>query len=111
MNALYQWRRLSTVITEAEVDRAKNLLKTNLLLQLDGTTPVCEDIGRQMLCYSRRIPLAELEARIDSIDANDIRKVAQKYIYDKCPAVAAVGPVEALLDYSRIRERMYSIIL
>jgi processing peptidase subunit beta len=37
-----------------KVDRAKNLLKTNMLLQLDGTTPICEDIGRQMLCYGRR---------------------------------------------------------
>lgn len=30
-----------------------------------GSTPICEDIGRQMLCYGRRIPLHELEARID----------------------------------------------
>ena len=30
-----------------------------------GSTPICEDIGRQMLCYNRRIPLHELEARID----------------------------------------------
>lgn len=28
--------RLCTDVTEAEVDRAKNLLKTNMLLQLDG---------------------------------------------------------------------------
>lgn len=48
-----------------EVRRAKNILKANLLLQLDGTTPVCEDIGRQMLCYGRRIPLAELDQRIE----------------------------------------------
>ncbi|KAG7278604.1 hypothetical protein CRUP_013347 [Coryphaenoides rupestris] len=53
-------------VTECEVARAKNLLKTNMLLHLDGSTPICEDIGRQMLCYSRRIPLHELEARIDS---------------------------------------------
>jgi hypothetical protein len=33
--------------------------------QLDGTTAVCEDIGRQMLCYGRRLPQHELEARID----------------------------------------------
>ena len=57
--------RLCTNVTEFEVDRAKNLLKTNVLLQLDGTTPVCEDIGRQMLCYNRRIPVNELEARIE----------------------------------------------
>lgn len=79
-----------------------------------GSTPICEDIGRQMLCYSRRIPLHELEARIDvseckrltwmflwttftrlslsqAIDATTIRSVCMKYIYNKAPAIAAVG--------------------
>lgn len=64
-NVQTEWMRLCTMITEAEVNRAKNLLKTNMLLQLDGTTPICEDIGRQLLCYNRRIPLHELEKRID----------------------------------------------
>ena len=64
-NIQNEWMRICTSITEFEVNRAKNLLKTNMLLQLDGTTPICEDIGRQMLCYGRRIPLHELEARID----------------------------------------------
>lgn len=31
---------------------------------LQGTTPVCEDIGRSLLTYGRRIPLAEWETRI-----------------------------------------------
>lgn len=31
---------------------------------LAGTTPVCEDIGRSLLTYGRRIPLAEWESRI-----------------------------------------------
>ena len=64
-NIQQEWMRLCTNVTEFEVERAKNLLKTNMLLQLDGTTPVCEDIGRQMLCYNRRIPVNELEARIE----------------------------------------------
>ena len=38
--------RLCTSVTEFEVTRAKNLLKTNMLLQLDGSTPITEDIGR-----------------------------------------------------------------
>lgn len=33
-------------------------------LTLAGTTPVCEDIGRSLLTYGRRIPLAEWESRI-----------------------------------------------
>ena len=55
-NIQNEWMRMCTSLTEFEVDRAKNLLKTNMLLQLDGTTPICEDIGRQMLCYGRRGP-------------------------------------------------------
>ncbi|XP_050069783.1 mitochondrial-processing peptidase subunit beta-like [Anopheles maculipalpis] len=105
-NVQKEWMRLCTMITEGEVERAKNLLKTNMLMHLNGTTPICEDIGRQMLCYNRRIPLHELEQRIDSVTAQNVRDVGMKYIYDRCPAVAAVGPVENLPDYMRIRASM-----
>lgn len=35
-NALKELMRLCRDVSETEVDRAKNLLKTNMLLQLDG---------------------------------------------------------------------------
>ncbi|GAB1289437.1 Mitochondrial-processing peptidase subunit beta [Apodemus speciosus] len=98
--------RLCTDVTESEVARAKNLLKTNMLLQLDGSTPICEDIGRQMLCYNRRIPIPELEARIDAVDAEMVRQVCTKYIYDKSPAIAALGPIERLPDFNQICSNM-----
>ena len=60
-----EWMRLCENVTDFEVNRAKNQLRTNMLLNLDGTTAVCEDIGRQMLCYGRRIPFSELDARIE----------------------------------------------
>jgi len=103
------WMKLCNNVTDAEVTRAKNLLKTNMLLQLDGSTPICEDIGRQMLCYGRRIPLPELEARLDAIDVKTVKQVCQRYIYDRCPSVVGVGPVETMADYNRIRSRMYSM--
>ncbi|XP_022114924.1 mitochondrial-processing peptidase subunit beta [Pieris rapae] len=106
-NIQSEWMKLCTSVTEGEVERAKNLLKTNMLLQLDGTTPVCEDIGRQILCYNRRIPIHELDARIEAVSVQNIRDVCYKYLFDKCPAVAAVGPTEALPDYNRIRSSMY----
>lgn len=102
-----EWMSLCTSVTDSEVVRAKNLLKTNMLLHLDGSTPICEDIGRQMLCYSRRIPLHELEARIDAIDAKTIKDVCTKYIFNKAPAIAAVGPIEQLPDYNQIRSGMF----
>lgn len=107
LNVQQEWMKLCTSVTEGEVERAKNLLKTNMLLQLDGTTPVCEDIGRQMLCYNRRIPIHELDARIDAVSAQTVRDVCYKYLYDRCPVVAAVGPTEGLPDYTRIRAGQY----
>ena len=65
LSKFFSRMRLCRNVTDLEVRRAKNILKANLLLQLDGTTPVCEDIGRQILCYGRRIPLAELDQRIE----------------------------------------------
>uniref|UniRef100_A0A4W4HE78 Mitochondrial-processing peptidase subunit beta n=1 Tax=Electrophorus electricus TaxID=8005 RepID=A0A4W4HE78_ELEEL len=103
MHFTQQEMSLCTSVTESEVARAKNLLKTNMLLHLDGSTPICEDIGRQMLCYGRRIPLHELE----SIDANTIKQVCTKYIYNKAPAIAAVGPIDQLPDYNHIQSGLY----
>ncbi|KAM6325400.1 cytochrome b-c1 complex subunit 1, mitochondrial isoform 2-T4 [Podargus strigoides] len=104
-----EWMRLCTSATESEVKRAKNYLRNAMVAQLDGTTPVCENIGSHLLNYGRRIPLEEWDARIAAVDARMVREVCSKYIYDKCPAVAAVGPIEQLLDYNRIRSAMYWI--
>jgi len=102
-----QWMRLCSSATEFEVERAKNQMKVDLLNQLDGTTPVCEDIGRQVTYYGRRVSMAEMNARIDAVSARTIRDVCMKYVYDKCPAIASIGPVDAVPDYNRLRAGMY----
>uniref|UniRef100_A0A8C5TQU1 Ubiquinol-cytochrome c reductase core protein 1 n=1 Tax=Malurus cyaneus samueli TaxID=2593467 RepID=A0A8C5TQU1_9PASS len=106
-----EWMRLCTSATESEVTRAKNYLRNAMVAQLDGTTRVCENIGSHLLHYGRRIPLEEWDARISAVDARMVRDVCSKYIYDKCPAVAAVGPIEQLLDYNRIRSGMFWVRL
>lgn len=95
---------------------------------------VAEDIGRQMLAYGRRIPKAEFFARIDAVDAETIRAVASRFIYDQVGAfvafqlafgwhladvmvhpwlalqelaVAASGFTQFLPDYTWFRRRTY----
>uniref|UniRef100_F7IEL0 Cytochrome b-c1 complex subunit 1, mitochondrial n=1 Tax=Callithrix jacchus TaxID=9483 RepID=F7IEL0_CALJA len=89
-----QWMRLCTSTTESAVARGKNILRNALVSQLDGTTPVCEDIGRSLLTYGRRIPLAEWESRISEVDASVVREICSKYFYDQCPAVAGYAYTE-----------------
>ena len=99
--------RICTLVTSAQVERSKNIFKTSLFMSLNGSTPIFEDIGRQLTVYGRRVPLAEWNHRIDQIDEDVVRRVATKYIFDRCPAVAGVGPIEALTDYNRIRSGMF----
>lgn len=40
-------------------------------------------IGRDLLLYGRRIPRAELFARIDAVDGSTIQAVADRFIYDQ----------------------------
>ncbi|KAI9098071.1 Metalloenzyme, LuxS/M16 peptidase-like protein [Phlyctochytrium arcticum] len=104
-----EWHRLAMNISEAEVFRAKNQLKTSLLLALDGTTPVAEDIGRQMLVYGKRLSPWEIDGLIEKVSAADVMKVAREYIYDREVCLVGYGPVESLPDYNRVRAAMSPI--
>ncbi|KAG7555375.1 Metalloenzyme LuxS/M16 peptidase-like [Arabidopsis suecica] len=103
----YAVTKLAYQVSEDDVTRARNQLKSSLLLNMNGTTPVAEDIGRQLLTYGRRIPTAELFARIDAVDASTVKYVANKYIYDKDMAISAIGPIQELPDYNWFRRRTY----
>ena len=99
--------RLCHQVTDEEVERAKTQLKANMLMQLDSFSNTCEDIGRQMLTYGRRVSSAELFARIDAITTQDVKTTANKFINDEDHALAAIGPIYELPDYNWIRRRSY----
>lgn len=101
---------MSMAPTEFEVERAKSQLKAGLLLSLDGTTAIAEDIGRQLVTTGRRMTPKQIENAVDAVTADEIKRVAQKYLWDKDVAIAALGPIEGLLDYNRIRSDMSSMI-
>jgi len=53
---LREWTRMSLAPTLAETERAKSQLKASLLLGLDGTTAIAEDVSHSphQTCYNRR---------------------------------------------------------
>jgi len=103
---LREWTRLCYNVTEAEVERAKAQLKASILLSLDGTTAVAEDIGRQIITTGRRLAPEEVERVVGAVSSADVMNFAKRKIWDKDPAISAVGRIEGLLDYQRIRADM-----
>jgi processing peptidase subunit beta len=103
---LREWSRLSYNVTESEVERAKAQLKASILLSLDGTTASAEDIGRQIITTGRRMSPEEIERVIGAITEKDVMSFAQRKIWDQDIAISAVGRIEGLFDYTRIRAVM-----
>ncbi|EAT81329.2 hypothetical protein SNOG_11621 [Parastagonospora nodorum SN15] len=103
---LREWTRLTMNVSSAEVERAKAQLKASILLALDGTTAVAEDIGRQIITTGRRLSPEEVERVVGAITEKDVMEFAKKKIWDRDVAISAVGQIEGLLDYNRIRNDM-----
>ncbi|KAK9090857.1 hypothetical protein Sjap_024034 [Stephania japonica] len=106
---MYEMSKLCYRVSEDDVTRARNQMKSSLLLHIDGTSPVAEDIGRQLLTYGRRIPFTELFARIDAVDAKTVKRVANRFIFDKDVAISAMEPIQSLPDYNWFR-RMQDLL-
>ncbi|KAK0384026.1 hypothetical protein NLU13_8115 [Sarocladium strictum] len=104
--AIREWMRLCTSVTPAETERAKAQLKASILLSLDGTTAVAEDIGRQLVTTGRRKEPSEIERLIDAITEKDVMDFANRKLWDRDIAISAVGQIEGLFDYQRLRNTM-----
>lgn len=63
-----------------EIHRAKNQLRSALLMNLESRMIELEDLGRQVQAYGRRIGVKEMCARIDALTGNDLRRVAQQVL-------------------------------
>ncbi|KAJ3260288.1 Mitochondrial-processing peptidase subunit alpha [Boothiomyces macroporosus] len=66
--------------TQTELERAKNMLKSNLLMSLESQLVELEDIGRQILLYGQRLDINEMCKRIDMVTTADVIRVARRVI-------------------------------
>lgn len=71
---------------------------------------MAEDIGRQIITTGRRLSPEEVERVVGSISASDVQNFAQRKLWDRDIAISAVGQIEGLLDYARIRGDMTRMI-
>jgi predicted Zn-dependent peptidase len=80
-------------VSEAEVLLAREHLKGNLTLSLESTSSRMMRLGRNELVYSRQIPVEEIEARIDAVDAAAVARVARTVLASETRGLCVLGPV------------------
>jgi len=97
--------RLSGDVAEDEVARARNQLKAGTLMSLESSAARVEQLARQTLVFGRQIPIDELIAKIDAVDAAAVRRVAGRITGMGNPAVAALGPIAGLASQAEIAAR------
>ncbi|KAI0348272.1 hypothetical protein BDW22DRAFT_1350450 [Trametopsis cervina] len=61
-----------------ELQRAKNQLKSSLMMALESRSVEVEDLGRQILVHNRKIPVQEMCDKIDEVTSESVRRVAQR---------------------------------
>jgi processing peptidase subunit alpha len=77
-------------VSDAELDRARNMLKCNVLTQLESRLVLFEDMGRQVLTYGQRECMNVTCEKIAAVTKEDVREVALKALQQP-PTVASVG--------------------
>jgi predicted Zn-dependent peptidase len=98
-------RRLREGFDKDEFERARAQLKAGLLMSLESTMTRVEQQAGHMLVFGTPFDPADLVRKIDAIDADGVKRVANRILSAK-PTIAALGPIGALEPYARIAERL-----
>lgn len=65
---------------EVEVARAKNQLRSSLLMNLESRMVELEDLGRSVQVHGKKVPVREMCAKIEALTVQDLRRVASMVV-------------------------------
>jgi processing peptidase subunit alpha len=78
------------LVSDEELERARNMLKNNVLSQLESRLVLFEDMGRQVLTYGHREDTHTMCRKIDAVTKEDLRELIRRAMQQP-PTLAAVG--------------------
>lgn len=83
---------LERPITPDELERAKNLLKGRLLIQLEASNAVAHFVGEEEAITKQPLTVEEVFAKIDGVLLSDLDRAARRLFRPERLALAVVGP-------------------
>lgn len=87
-------------LQENEVARAKNQLRSSLLMNLESRMVELEDLGRSVQVHGHKVPVREMCQRIEDLTVDDLRRVASMIVGGnvKNPGVGSGSPTVVLQE-------------
>jgi len=83
-------------VSEEELARAKAQLKGSLMLSLESSTARMSNLARQEMYFDRFFSLDEIIERIESVNADQLRDMAQELFLQDKIAVTVLGNLDGL---------------
>ncbi len=98
-------RRMADSISDAELQRAKNQMKAELIMSRENPQNIASWIGRHLLNYGEYRQMPRLRERIDAVTTKDISRFASTLLSNP-PTLTALGDISAVADYSALKQRL-----
>jgi predicted Zn-dependent peptidase len=90
--ALDVFERAADDISEEETNRARAQSKAGLVMGLESPMRRSESLSRQMALFGRPIPMEEIVAMVDRVDASTVRTAARSLLDGPAPSMVYLGP-------------------
>lgn len=87
-------RLCNETLREEEVEKVKNQLKGRLILSMESTSARMNRLGKSYLAHGEILSLEQLINRVESVEIEDIHRIAQNYLTPDKISVTAIGPVK-----------------
>ena len=81
-------------VTDEELERTKQQLKSSTLLALESTAARMTRIGRSVITGAELLSTDEISGRIEAVTADDIQRLAKQHLNLNDIYLSAVGPQE-----------------
>ena len=88
-------QKIKDGITEAELEKSKELVKGRLLLRTEDTRSVAGWFGAQEIVTGQVLMVDDVVQRVDAVTLEDTRRVAQTLLRTENLNLAVVGPTRA----------------
>lgn len=101
-------KRISESIAPDEVNRALSQYKASLIMSSESSSARAPTIARQILTHGRPVSNEEILNKLKAITPQEIADLAQKLFINACPTIAAVGPIQKLIQYDDLCQSLRS---